>query len=165
MLLGGLIVALGRFSLFERVGSALVVAVAVGYLVHRDRRGFRREFVRGNLLYLLPGHLALLLGLSVLVAGYRPYLWWAWLVLVLGTLAFDAVAHSGWSFAAQKRAVMVLYALVWADAFFLIQRLIALGGKLDGAGLQTLSAALAVFGVAYIGLALYRFNKLQATHE
>lgn len=163
VILSGLVATLGTFPLWARVGTVLVAAGATVYLIHRERAGFRREFVKGNLLYLLPGHVALLFGVSV--AGGAPALWWAWLALIAATVAFDRAAHSALAFEAQKRVVMALYALIWADILFLIERLVRLGGKLEGGGALLLTAGVAVFGVAYIGLALYRFGKLHPANE
>jgi len=163
LLLSGLVAAFGTFPLWARVGSVLVAVGGVAYLIYRERVGFRREFVKGNLLYLLPGHVALLLGLGMV--GGASALWWAWLALIAATVAFDWNAHGPLGFEAQRRVAMALYALIWADVLFLIERLVRLGGELEGGGALALTAGIALFGVAYIGLALYRFGKLQPANE
>lgn len=162
--LAGLIAAFGNLSLLGRIGTAMVGLIVVVYLSYRDHRGFKSEFVRGNLLYLVPGHLLLLFGLTT-SKGYRSYWWWAWLLLIVATIAFDWIANSSLSFAVKKRAIMLLYILIWSDVFVLLHRWIIWGGKLDETGQFTFSLGLSIFGLAYIGMAVYRFTKLRPMKE
>jgi len=159
-----LIVFVGQPPLWVNVGTAALVVVVVSYLGYRQRRGFSNEFVRGNLLYLFPGHMLLLLGLS-LTHAFRSRWWWAWLALVVSSLMFDAVAHRPWPFGTRKRAAMALYVVVWGAIFYLFHELVYFGGRFQAAGLNTFSVMLTLFGLAYIGLAVYRFTRLQPANE
>lgn len=155
-----LIAFVGDWPDWVDVTSAVLVVGVVAYLSFRERAGFSIEFVRGNLLYLFPGHALLLFGLSL---SPQPPLtgWWAWAAINAGTVAFDVVAHGALSFTARKRLGMVLYAWVWGGVFVLVHQVVAAGGKLDAAGMAAFTAALGALGLAYVGLALYRLGKLQ----
>lgn len=162
--LGGIALTVGYLSWAERALVAASLAVALAYLSYRDHKGFEVEFVRGNLLYILPGQTLLLVGLATL-KGYEPHLSWIWAGVTLTLLGFDAVAHASWSFRRRKRAIMALYVLAWGGIFFLIQQLISRGGRLGPGGVRTATLILTGIGVAYIGLALYRFTQLNPARE
>jgi len=160
----GLILWISPWPLWINAATTACIAVIVYYLTYRERQGFKVEFVRGNLLYLMPGHVVLLFALSWIKQPVIA-LWWVWVALVAGTIAFDVTAQRAWPFEARRRAIVLLYVLVWSAIFFLLHQLIALGGNLDEGGWWALSWGLGLFGLAYIGLAVYRFSQLKPHQE
>jgi hypothetical protein len=159
-----LVAFVGNLPLWMNVASSVVVIVVVGYLLYRERKGFTVEFVRGNLLYLFTGHVLIFFGLA-LSGAVTVFLWVMWVVLMVSTMAFDWVAQQSWPFETKRMGVMVLYAVVWGTIFFLIQQLMGAGGRLDESGMVTATIIIALAGLAYIGLALYRFTKLEPAEE
>lgn len=160
----GLMLWISPWPLWVNIATTVSIAVIVYYLTYRERRGFQVEFVKGNLLYLMPGHVMLLFALTWINQPVIA-LWWVWIALVAWTLAFDLAAHQGWPFPLKRATATLLYVLVWAAMFFLLHELVRLGAKLDEAGRWALSWGLGLFGLAYIGLAVYRFSKLKPHQE
>lgn len=121
------------------------------YWLWRERRGYRREVVRRNLLNLLPGHAVLFLGLGLVGAGAALFLW---LALPPLAVAFDLAAHR-----APRSIVAFLYAILWFVAFALIHQLVAVGKGLAGSALLMWSVIVASAALAYAGLGVLRIKR------
>ena len=118
------------------------------YWVWRERKGYRREIARRNLLNLIPGHAVLFLGLGLVDAGPALFLW-----LTLPPLAVlvDIGAHR-----APRSIAAFLYAILWTVIFALIHRLVAVGRGLTGSGLLIWTVAVISVALAFVGTGLYR---------
>ena len=133
---------------------ALAGAELIGlwfYWLWRERRGFRREVVRKNLLGLLPGHALLFLGLGLARAGWALYLW---LSLPLLAISLDLAAHR-----APRSIAAFLYAILWFVIFALVHQWIAVAKGLRGTGLLIWSVIIICVASAYVGLGLVRIIK------
>jgi len=153
-----------KWPILIHVITGLVAVVSLGYLIYREQRGFTIEFVRGNLLYILPFQMIWVLALAI-TETTRFELWWVWAIIMLGSVLFDIVAHSSQSFDLRKRLLMVLYSVIWTAIFIIIHQLVLLGDKLDATGMIVFTVLLSLSGLAYVGLALYRFIKLEPLKE
>jgi len=159
-----LIAFAGHWPLWVDVSTGVLVFVAIVYLIYRENKGFSVEFVPGNLLRLFPGHLLLLFGLSLAEAPPLAA-WVVWAGILAGTFAFDTIVQSAIAFEVKKRLAMVFYGVVWGGIFLLIYQVVASGGKLEGSGMVIFIVVLVAAALAYVGLALYRFSKLQPLGE
>lgn len=159
-----LVAFVGHWPLWIDAGTGVLVLAAIVYLIYRENKGFAVEFVPGNLLRLVPGHLLLLFGVSLAKAP-PVAAWGIWVGVLAGTVAFDVTVQSAVPFETKKRLAMVFYSAVWAGIFWLIHQVVQSGGKLQGAGMTAFTVALVAAGLAYVGLAVYRFSKLQPLNE
>lgn len=153
-----------KWPLWVHILTGVVAVVSLAHLTYREQRGFAIEFVRGNLLYILPFQMIWVIALSI-TETTQYELWWLWSVILLGSILFDAVAHNGQSFDVRKRWLMVLYSIVWTAIFVIIHQVVLFGGRLDETGMTVFTVLLGASGLAYIGMALYRFSKLQPLNE
>ena len=118
------------------------------YWMWRERRGYRREIARRNLLNLLPGHALLFLGLGLVDA--RPALL-LWLALPPLAALVDFGAHR-----APRSIAAFLYAILWTVIFALAHQLVAVGKGLTGSGLLIWTVAVISVALAFVGTGLYR---------
>ncbi len=153
-----------KWPIWIHIVTGVVAMLSLGYLIYREQKGFAIEFVRGNLLYILPFQMIWVLALSI-TDTTRFELWWVWTIIMLGSVVFDAVAHSGQSFDRRKQMLMVLYSVIWTAIFIIIHQLVLLGGRLDASGMVVFTVLLSLSGLAYVGLALYRFIKLEPLNK
>jgi 4-hydroxybenzoate polyprenyltransferase len=107
-----------------------------------------------NVLSLFPGHLLLLLAISLLpnpdgLAGL-------WAVVPIVSVAYDLAATNATGSKLRTSILIGLYAILWAVLFTLLERVIAIGRGLER-GEETMTAVvLGTFGMLFISLGIYR---------
>ena len=150
----GIVLLVGRLS---PVLGAVVVAETVlvsAYLVRRARKGAETERPVTNLLALFPGHLLLLLAVSLLESPDGLAALWA--SIPITSIAYDLVSRKAPRGAGRTSTLIVLYAILWAVLFALLERVIAIRRGF-GRGNEIIAAvAFGVFGVLFISLGIYR---------
>ena len=108
-----------------------------------------------NLLSLFPGHLLLLLILALLKDP--GILAWLWMLIPLLTVAYDATAQSARLSIRRRMSIsMILYVILWADLFYLLERAIVLHRQLSGGREIMIAAAFGLAGVLFLSLGIYR---------
>ena len=153
-----LLALLGITLLAGNLGAAAKAVVAVeslaycAYLIVRGRAADGAPRPVSNLLALFPGHLLLLLAISMQPAPNGLAYFWS--VVPPATVLYDVLAWRR-PLRARARASIsaVLYSIIWADVFFLLERLIALTREWNE---TILIAVLGLVGCAFLGLGLYR---------
>jgi len=150
----GIVLFVGNLS------SALMVVVSVEtvisclYLIWRIRR--RPDVPRPitNVLSLLPGHLLVLLMVSLLEAP--DLLAAVWASIPAATIAYDVVSFGAPKGSVRTSTLIGLYAILWAVPIALLERVIAIRRGLDGGTETIVVIAFAVAGVVFISLGVYR---------
>lgn len=141
--------------------AAVVVLETVmysGYLILRSRCAAGGLKPVANILPLFPGHLLLLLAVSSLPAPDRLVALWA--ILPVASIAYDAITV--WvPLRTRGRASILtsLYCIIWADLFYLLERVIAL--KRGFARNEEMIAAIAfgAIGILFLSLGIYRHRR------
>ena len=148
----GIVVLVGNLGLVANLVVAIESLGYCGYLIVRSRAGADAPRAVSNLLALFPGHLLLLLALSTLETP--DGLAFAWAIVPPATVIYDLLAWRSWLRARIRSSISaVLYAIIWADLFFLLERLIALTREWDE---TILIVVFGLVGCAFLGLGLYR---------
>ncbi len=153
-----LLALLGIALLVGNLGLAAKVLVAVealgycGYLILRARSSGDAPRPVSNLLALFPGHLLLLLAISLLEGP--DGLAYVWAIVPPATILYDLISWRGGLRAPFRTSISaILYGIIWVDLFFLLERLIALTREWDE---RIIIVVLGVVGCAFLGLGLYR---------
>jgi len=140
--------------------AALAVAIASTllvcfYLLYRSRQGETERRPVSNLLSLVPGHLLVLLIVALLE---RPgILAWLWIILPVVTVTYDAVGRSSRIRPSVRMSIsIILYGILWADLFFLLERAIVLHRQFGGSQEIMIAAAVGLVGVLFLSLGIYR---------
>jgi hypothetical protein len=148
----GIVLLIGQLGTVAKVVVSAEALAYCGYLIARARS--RQDAPRpvSNLLALFPGHLLLLVALSSLEAP--DGLAYVWAIVPPATVLYDLIAWRGLLRATIRTSISaVLYAIIWADLFFLLERLIALTRDWDE---TMIIVVLGLVGCVFLGLGLYR---------
>jgi len=152
----GIVLYIGKLSPALQTGVGVESIFFLGYLFFRARRPAQAPRAVANLLPLFPGHLLLLLAVLLLPTP-APLLVVLWMLIPIATIFYDVVA--AWQ-VLKKRARMSisagLYCIIWADLFFLLERVIVLGRKVSGNAEIIVAAVFGVVGTAFIFVGVYR---------
>jgi len=153
-----LLAILGITLLVGNLGTAAKVVVTVealtycGYLIARARTAGEAPRPVSNLLALFPGHLLLLLAISSLEGP--DGLAYVWAIVPPATVLYDLISWRGLLRAPIRTSISAfLYAIIWADLFFLLERLIALTREWNE---TIIIVVLSLVGCVFLGLGLYR---------
>ena len=145
----------------RQLDSILVLVVGVetllfaGYLVLRSRAQSSDYQPSTNVLSLFPGHLLVLLIIALL--DDPSFLAWLWTIIPLSTVAYDAASRSATLPSVVRISIsMILYGILWADLFFVLERAIVLHRNLSGKAEIMIAAGFAVAGTLFIALGVYR---------
>ena len=150
----GIILLVGNLSPLLGAVVALETVVVCGYVVWRARTTNSSQRPVTNVLALFPGHLLLLLAVSLLAAPGRLAVLWA--IVPIVSLAYDFVARSVQVRWVRTSTSIGLYAILWAVLFTLLERVIAIRKGLEQ-GEETIAAvAFGVFGILFVSLGIYR---------
>jgi hypothetical protein len=151
-----LVLFVGRLPFALQAGVGVETVLFLVYLVVRSRRKPRTVRAPARLLPLFPGHLLLLLALS-LVPAVGSDLVCLWMLVPGLSVLYDLLAP--WAAHRPKTRVSlltVLYCIIWADLFFLIERIIVLGRGLAGSGEIVVGAVFVLVGACFLFLGAYR---------
>ena len=150
----GILLLIGNLSATMSLVVGIEVVASCVYVLWRGRREPSASRAPANLLSLFPGHLLLLLGVSLLDAP--DGLVAVWLVLPILTIVYEEAGsrmRAGW---ARTSILVGGYAILWVVLFALLERLIAIGRALDLRGEIIAASAIGVFGLLFITLGIYR---------
>jgi len=148
----GIVLLTGRLGLAARVVIAVETIGYCTYLIARSRGSEDAVRPVSNLIALFPGHLLLLLGISSLDAA--DGLAFAWAVVPPATVLYDLLAWRGTVRTRIRASISAaLYAIIWADLFFLLERLIARTREWNE---TILIAVFGLLGGVFVGLGVYR---------
>ena len=131
------------------------VLVVCGYVIVLGRRESSTRQPTSNLLALLPGNLLVLLIIALLD---RPnVLAWLWTFVPLTTIAYDMVGRSQRLASRVRMSIsMILYVILWADLFFVLERAVVLHRQLVGVQEIMIAAAFGLVGTLFLSLGIYR---------
>ena len=148
----GIVVLAGNLGLAANLLASVEALGYCGYLIARARASDGAPRPVSNLLPLFPGHLLLLLAIaSIQVPDVLAY---AWAAVPAATVLYDLIAWKRWLRAPVRASISaVLYAIIWADVFFLLERVIALTREWDE---TILIAVFGLVGCVFLGSGLYR---------
>jgi hypothetical protein len=148
----GIVLLVGGFGAIAKVLVSVETLAYCGYLILRARSAADAPRPVSNLIALFPGHLLLLLAISSLAAP--DGLAYVWALVPPATVLYDLIAWRGLLRAEIRTSISaVLYAIIWADLFYLLERLIALTREWDE---RIIIVALGLVGCVFLGLGLYR---------
>ena len=151
----GLVIVIGGL---EAIPLGLSI---VGTLIYAAYALFGGRWVEGdlrpptNLMALLPGHLLLLLAISMLDAPDALASCWA--LLPTTTVAYDVIARQTTIPARRRVSILIgLYAILWIDVIVLLERTIALRRGFTQGVEILIAVAFGLAGSLFLGLGIYR---------
>jgi len=148
----GIALLVGNLGLAAKVLVAIETLAYCAYLIARGRAAGDAPRPVSNLLALFPGHLLLLLAISTL--SVPSGLAYVWALVPPATVLYDLITWRGMLRARIRTSISaVVYVIIWADVFFLLERLIALTREWDE---TILIVVLGLVGSVFLGLGLYR---------
>ena len=153
--LAGIVAFIGHLSaaVLTVIGvETLIVCVYLLFLA-RGEPSVRQPC--SNLLSLFPGHLVVLIIIALLD---RPdTLAWLWTIVPPVTLAYDAVGRNTKLSSTVRMSIsMILYGILWADLFFLLERAVVLHRQISGDREIMIAAAFGLVGALFLSLGVYR---------
>ena len=138
--------------------AAIIVAVETvlysAYLIFRHRWGSDRGGTVANVLPLYPGHLLLLLAVS-LVPG-TALLSYLWTVIPVASVGYDLVSLRVPEGRRRTSTLIGLYCIIWADLFYVLERVIAIKRGFERSGEVIVAVAFGAVGILFISLGVYR---------
>ena len=152
----GIVLYVGNLPLGLKAGIGVESLLFLGYLIYRARQPAQASRPVAKLLPLFPGHLLLLFALSLL-PNPQTALAIAWTVVPIATICYDSIAR--WSTPTQRLRMSLLvglYCIIWADLFFLLERVIAFGKNVSGNVEIIVAAVFGLIGTAFIFVGVYR---------
>ncbi len=159
LVLLGIILYIGALSTVVRIGVGVETALFLVYLLLRSRRTRHQPPIPARVLPLFPGHLLLLLALSLLPSP-PAVLAVLWMVVPLSSVTYDFVAS--WSRLGSRftlSILSILYCIIWADLFFLMERIIVLGRGLGGTWEIVTGVGFVLLGALWLFLGVIRHWK------
>jgi hypothetical protein len=159
LVLLGIVLYIGALSSVLRIGVGVETVLFLVYLLLRSRRTRHQPPIPARVLPLFPGHLLLLLALSLLPAP-PAVLAVLWMVVPLSSVTYDFVAS--WSRLGSRFTVSILsilYCIIWADLFILMERIVVLGRGLRGTWEIVTGVGFALLGVLWLFLGVFRHWK------
>jgi len=157
----GITLAVGHLPTFLQIAISVETLLFIVYLIIRSRRKLAADNAIeshpvANLLPLLPGHLLLLFALSI-IPGQNTGLVALWMIIPAVSVLYDLVSLSeGQPVPKQVSILTVLYCIIWADLFALLERVVALGRDLHGASEIKLIVVFGVLAVVFLAAGVYR---------
>lgn len=151
----GIVLFVGHLPPWLGLATIVETVAVCAYVIWRARQSDARRRGVANVLPLYPAHLLLLLAIARLPDS--TWLGALWTILPVASLAYDAVAVL-WSGRRRPRASILsgLYAIIWADIFYLWERVIALARGFSRTEEILVAAAFGVFGSVFLSLGIYR---------
>ena len=156
-----LLALVGITAFIGHLNAAVLIVIGLetlavsAYLVILARGEPSDRQPTSQLLPLFPGHLLVLIMIALLD---RPdTLAWLWTLVPLTTLAYDALGRSvTFSSVVRMSISMILYGILWADLFFLLERAVVLHRQISGSEEIMIAAAFGLVGALFISLGVYR---------
>jgi len=150
----GIILLIGNLSsVMGLIVGAEVVGVCA-YLLWRVRGEPDGARPISNVLSLFPGHMLLLLAVSLVESPDRLAALWA--IVPIATIIYDQASLRMPVGPARTSILIGGYAILWAVLFALLERLIAFRRAATPRGEIIVATAIGVFGLLFISLGIYR---------
>jgi len=156
LLIGLLTLVLADFSPPVTV-SVIAASVMVFFYLIWFRRSTLEE-PEDTMIGFIPGHYLLLFAF-VLRGENEIITLSAWFFLILGTLGYDLATNWEVKGDFMKLTTMFLYCIIWCIIIFLFQRLLINGLALVDLAAILTRLGLAVGGLIWIGIGLFRINR------
>ncbi len=154
----GLILFVGNFTITWRAAVGGESILFLGYLFLRQRLPVRHEHIVSNVVSLFPGHLLLLFAVGIL-SPPSSLLIVLWMLIPVMSILYDLA--SGISQLRLRVSILAgLYCIIWADLFFILERVISLGRKLSREEELIVAAVFGVVGVSFLWIGAYRHLRL-----
>jgi len=150
----GILLFVGNLSGHLRALVGIEVVLFSLYVLWRGRQEPGRGPRVAKLLSLFPGHLLLLLGLSLLEEPDGLAV--IWLAIPILSVAYEEASSKMRAGRARTSILIGGYAILWAVLFALLERLIVIGRALDPRGEIIAASAIGLFGLLFIALGIYR---------
>ena len=152
----GIVLAVGHLPPFLQIAISVETLLFITYLILRSRRESTSGHAVSSLLPLFPGHLLLLFALSV-IPGQNTGLVVLWMVIPVASVLYDLVSlRKGLVTSLRVSILAVVYCIIWADVFALLERVVALGRGIHGAGEIKLIVVFGVLAVVFLAGGVYR---------
>jgi hypothetical protein len=151
----GIVLFVGGLSPVVGAVAASETLIAAAYVLRKARRAPKRPPAPvSNVLSLFPGHLLLLLGISLLpnpdgLAGL-------WAAVPVVSIGYELTATHVPKGRLRTSTLIGLYAILWAVLFALLERVIAIGRGFERGEEAIAAVVLGAFGVLFISLGIYR---------
>ena len=156
-----LLALVGIVALIGHLSSAVLIVVigltllVCAYAIVLSRRGSSPRTPTSNLLSLFPGHLLVLLIIALLEEP--GWLAWGWTIIPVATLAYDWVGRrENLSSRVRMSISIILYGILWADLFLLLERTVVLHRALTGRDEIMIAAGFGLVGALFFALGVYR---------
>lgn len=151
----GIAALVGHLSPAVLIVAGFETVLVSAYLVIRARSEPSDRQPTSNLLALFPGHLLVLIIIALL--EHPDILAWLWMLVPLATLAYDVVGRNAKLSPGIRMSIsMILYGILWADLFFLLERAVVLHRQISGNQEIMIAAAFGVAGALFLSLGVYR---------
>ena len=150
----GIVLFFGRLS---SVWQGIIGGESLGFILYISVRK-RRSAAPANLVSLFPGHLLLLFAIGVL-SPPPTLLLGLWTLIPVATVIYDCVA-TFWRWPGRVSILSGVYCIIWADLFFLLERIIKLGRGLSSGGELVVIAVFVGIGVPFLGIGVYRHLRM-----
>ena len=151
----GIAVFIGNLSQAVLIVAGLETIIVSAYLVIRTRSEPSDRQPTSNLLSLFPGHLLVLIMIALL--DQPNVLAWLWTLVPPATLVYDVVGRNSKLSAKVRMSIsMILYGILWADVFFLLERAVVLHRQISGNREIMIAAAFGLVGALFLLLGVYR---------
>jgi len=137
--------------------GVVVVSETIAYSVYillLSRRGIRRGTAVANLLSLYPGHLLLLFAISLV--PNPTWLISLWAMIPVASIGYDAVGRRAPGGRWRTSTSIGLYCIIWADLFYLLERVIAIKRGFERSEEVIAAVAFGAVGILFISLGVYR---------
>ena len=150
----GIVLCVGNLSPSHGAIAASETLLYCAYLVWRSRRRAEAEKPIANVLSLFPGHLLVLLAVSLLAnPGWLASLW---ALVPAVSVAYDAVSINAPRGMGRTSTLIGLYAILWAALFTLLDRVIAIKRGFGEQEEIIAAVAFGVFGILFISSGISR---------
>ncbi|MBS3788425.1 hypothetical protein KGY79_09560 [Candidatus Bipolaricaulota bacterium] len=156
LLVGLLSVVLTGFATPPTIFVAVTSLVVFFYLTW-----FRRSYLEepaDTMIGLIPGHYLLLFAF-ILQGPVRILILSVWSLLMLGTMGYDFATNTELKLVSAKLTTMFLYCIIWCIIIFLFQRVLIRGLELVSLAAMMTRLVLAIGGLIWIGIGLFRINR------
>ena len=156
----GIVLFSGDLTGLFRIAVGVESLLVISYMLMRSVRPPSVSRAVARLLPLFPAHLLLLLAVTML-PGEAMGLVVLWMLIPLASVLYDLVAS--WRAVATRKAMSILsilYCIIWAVIFALLERVIVLGRGLSGGASLSVMVLLGLLGLGFISIGIYRHRRV-----
>jgi len=145
----------GNISMLLKTAVGVETVLFLGYLIfNAPKKG--RLAPMSNIVGLFPGHLLLLVAMSFL-SSLGPGLFFLWMLIPAASAVYDYLGRGVRITGRAKKSILAgLYCIIWADVFFLLERIIVVGRGYSGLKEIILGVVLFVIAGWFLSIGAYR---------